>query len=242
LSPANPPAWQGAWVATSARPRRRLLWRGVEAQHLVATLRLAESAADQKLLEELLEGSKPPLPATTRSYLLATPFRYRSPIASRFRRAHDAGAWYGAEDLRTACGEVAYWRWRFLVDSDGLKAGELLTTHTFFRAQVHGRCVDLTREPWLAGVALWRDPRDYSACHALADVAREAGVAWIRYASARVEAGVCGAVLTPNALAAAAGQQTWACRVTRAGARLQRSGLEHAARGESHEFSATDWA
>lgn len=242
MNNAGTVAWQPEWVAASARPRRRLLWRGVEAQHLVATLRLADSAADQRLLEELLERSKPPLPATTRSYLLATPFRYRSPIASRFRRANDAGAWYGAEELRTACAEVAYWRWRFLMDSDGLKGGELLTTHSFFRAQARGRCLDLKREPWLASGTLWRDPADYTACHSLAAVARAAGVSWIRYASARVAAGVCGAVLEPEALASAPGAQTWACRVTRGGARLQRSGLEAATGAESHEFSASDWA
>jgi hypothetical protein len=241
MSSAGPSAWQRTWIAASARARRRLLWRGVEAQHIVATLRLADSAADQKVLEELLEASKPPLPAGGRHYLLATPFRYRAPVASRFRRAHDAGAWYGAEELRTACAEVGYWRWRFLMDSAGLEPGELLTTHTFFRAQAHGRCLDLTREPWLASRALWRDPRDYSHCHALAAAARAAGIAWIRYASARVERGMCGAVFTPGALTLASGQQTWACRVTRSGARLQRSGLETAAGGESHEFSAAQW-
>lgn len=234
--------WEPQWITASARARRRLLWRGVEAQHLVATLRLAESAADQQLLEELLEGSMPPLPAGGRHYLLATPFRYRAPIASRLRRAQDAGIWYGAEELATACAEVAYWRWRFLLESDGLAGGELLSTHTFFRAQAHGRCLDLTREPWLASQALWRDPRDYSACHALSAAAREAGIAWIRYASARIAVGVCGAVLEAKSLTLASGQQTWACRVTRAGARLQRSGLESAARGERLEFSATDWA
>ena len=243
--------WEPGWIAPSLRLRRRTLWRGVEAQHLVATLRLAETAADHKLLEDMLESSKPPLPplpplaASTRPlhYLLATPFRYRSPIASRFRRTQDAGAWYGAEELRTACAEVAYWRWRFLVDSDALAGEALLTTHSFFRAQVRGRCLDLTRPPWSALGARWRNPRDYSACHALAVEARGNGTQWIRYASARVDAGHCGVVFEPGCLAIArsAPMQTWVCHVTRAGARLQRSGTGGGgAASEGHEFSAAN--
>jgi len=232
---SNP--WQETWFE-GVRSRSRLLWRGVEAQHLIATLRLTDSASDHRVLEELLERSKPPLPphAHARHYLLTTPFRYRSPIASRFRRALDPGAWYGAEELRTAGAETGYWRWRFLSDSEGLKGQALHTTHSFFRAQVRGRCLDLTRPPWNAAQQHWRHPRDYSACHELAAAARTQRVAWIRYQSARVSAGVCGAVFEPSALTLnrTSPMQTWVCRSTAAGARLQRSG----AAGESFEFDA----
>lgn len=234
--------WKDEWFAAGVRVRSRLLWRGVEAQHRVATLRLAESAADQRLLEEMLEASKPPLPASTRprNYLLATPFRYRAPVASRFRRAHDPGAWYGAEDLRTACAEVGYWRWRFLMDSDALIEQALHTTHSFFRAAVRGRCLDLTRPPWNASAGHWRDPADYRSCQALAAAARAQAVAWIRYASARVATGICGVAFELAALTFSrpAQLQTWICRTTRAGVRLQRSTAE----AESHEFSARDWS
>ena len=233
--------WQESWFASAMRSRSRLLWRGVEAQHLVATLRLAESASDQRLLEELLEGSKPPLPvgARNRHYLLSTPFRYRAPIASRFRRAQDPGAWYGAEELRTACAEVGYWRWRFLVDSDALVDQALHTTHSFFRAQVRGRCLDLTRPPWNAASHHWRRSRDYRACHDLSVAAREHSVVWIRYASARIDPGVCGVAFEVLALSLRRPpqMQTWICRTTRAGVRLQRSTAE----AESFEFSASEW-
>lgn len=232
--------WQGAWFA-GLRSRSALLWRGVEAQHLIATLRLTETAADHRLLEELLERSKPPLPqhANSRHYLLTTPFRYRSPVASRFRRAHEPGAWYGAEELRTACAEAGYWRWRFLNDSDGLISQALHTTHSFFRAQVRGRCLDLTRAPWNTAQQNWRDPRDYGACHELAAAARAQRVAWIRYQSARVEAGICAAAFEAAALTLSriSPMQTWVCRSTESGVRLQRSG----AAGESFEFDAATW-
>ena len=228
-------------MTTGSRSRSRLLWRGVEAQHLVATLRLAESAADQRILEELLEGSKPPLPtaARARHYLLTTPFRYRAPIASRFRRPQDPGAWYGAEDLHTACAEVGYWRWRFLMDSDALIDQALHTTHSFFRAQVKGRNLDLSRPPWNVAAALWRHGRDYRACHELAAAAREHGIAWLRYASARVDHGLCGVAFEVAALSLRRPpqMQTWICRTTRNGMRLQRSSVG----AESYEFSAQSW-
>ena len=112
-------SWQEDWW-TSIRQVERELWRGVEAQHVVATMRLVDSLQEQEMLESILEASKPPPPpdAGNRShYLLVTPFRYRSPTPSRFRRAGDVGVWYGAEELTTACTELAYWRWRFLISS-----------------------------------------------------------------------------------------------------------------------------
>ena len=133
-------AWQDDWFAASLRPSTALLWRGVEAQHRVATLRLVDTLAEQATLEALLEAGKPPLPPAAQAlhYLIATPFRYRSPHPSRFRAAGDAGVWYGAKELATACTEVAYWRWRFLMDSAGLREGELVTEHTLFQARVWG--------------------------------------------------------------------------------------------------------
>jgi hypothetical protein len=53
--------WQDEWFG-HARPARRKLWRGVEAQHRVATMRLVDNTAEQELLEQLLESSKPALP------------------------------------------------------------------------------------------------------------------------------------------------------------------------------------
>ena len=156
-------AWKPAWFDKGVRIRGGALWRGVEAQHVVATMRLADSLGEQRVLEELLEASKPPLPpeARGRHYLVFTPFRYRSPVPSRFRRASGPGVWYGAEEISTACAEVAYWKWRFLMDSDALAGEALHTEHTFFQAKVRGRCADLTASPWKAAVRVWRHGTDY---------------------------------------------------------------------------------
>lgn len=234
-------AWKPAWFDRGVRVRGAALWRGVEAQHVVATMRLADSLEEQRVLEELLEASKPPLPSEARGrhYLIFTPFRYRSPVPSRFRRASDPGVWYGAEEIRTACAEVGYWKWRFLMDSDALAGEALHTEHTFFQAKVRGRCADLTASPWKAAARAWRHGTDYSGCHDLVDEARRRELAWLRYASERVSGGVCGAVLRADALTLDEPfeQQTWASKTTRVGAYLQR-----ASRGERYEFSAAEWA
>ena len=80
-------------------------------------------------------------------YLLATPFRYSSPIGSRFRAAADSGIWYGAEAQRTACAELGFWRWRFLMDSAALDAVGLRRKPCFAPASTDA-LVDLTQAPF----------------------------------------------------------------------------------------------
>ncbi len=231
-------AWKAEWFE-SARSQSRELWRGVEAQHVVSTMRLADNAAEQRVLEELLETSKPALPpgAARHHYLVFTPFRYRSPVATRFRRPHDPGVWYGAEALRTACAEVAFWKWRFLMDSEALAKSALHTEHTFFKAKARGRCADLTAAPWKAAARAWTQKSDFRECQALAEAARGRGIGWIRYLAVRAE-GTCGAVLRPEALSLVSPfvQQTWACKATAAGAWMQRAG------GERYDFPAAHWS
>lgn len=55
--------------AASFRPRRLELvaWRAVESQHVVSTRKLVDSDAEQVLLEERVDGVKPPAPAGARS-------------------------------------------------------------------------------------------------------------------------------------------------------------------------------
>jgi hypothetical protein len=210
--------WSPDWLTSGMAPSARLLWRGVEAQHVVATMKLVDTLAEQEVLEQLIEGSKPPLPpaAAGLHYLLSTPFRYPSPHPSRFRAAGEPGLWYGAETLPVAAIEVGYWRWRFVTDSDGLARKEVVTEHTFFQARVEGRAVDLTEPPWSTMAAAWTHPNDYRQCHRLAESARSAGAQWIRYLSVRHPAGTCGAVLDPASLSLPVPllQQTWVCKAS----------------------------
>ena len=50
----------------------------VEAQHVVSTLKVVDTLAEQERLERLLEETKPLVPPECRRlhYLLSTPFRY----------------------------------------------------------------------------------------------------------------------------------------------------------------------
>ena len=102
---------------------RHALWRAVEAQHVVSTMALVDSIEEQHVLERLLEDTKPPIPAAAAHlhWLLFTPFRYPPPPGgSRFRGPNDPGVFYGADEIRTACAELGYWRWRHLLDSPAL--------------------------------------------------------------------------------------------------------------------------
>jgi len=174
----------------------------VEAQHIASTMKVVDSEDEQDLLETLLEGSKPAQPASAESldYLLATPFRY-DPLrgGSRFRSVTDPGVFYGAESVRTASAELAYWRWKFLQDAVDLEKLEPVA-HTAFRADVRTISVDLRQPPFSAAAEAWLRPTDYSATQAFAQVAREANIGAIVYQSIRdPHPAWCIALLTPQA-------------------------------------------
>ena len=220
MSVAKIPSIESVRNATrqvSARP-----WRVVEAQNRVPTMRLVDTLAEQSVLEDLLEGSKPPLPAeaTRLHYLLATPFRYAAPppVGSRFRGIGDPGVWYGADVVETAIAEVAYWRLRFLGDSPSTP--DLLPVpHTVFRASVSGSAIVLPQPPFDRMRRQWEEPVSYTATQALARVVRDAGIALIRYRSVRDPAHRAAlAVLTPKAFRKPEPleQHTWLIKVTRA--------------------------
>lgn len=226
-TPVDHTPWQDGWF-DHARVAGLRAWRAVEAQHVVATMRLVDTLDEQAVLEQILERNKPALPPATRSQhvLLATPFRYRPLHGSRFRRAGTPGVWYGAQAIRTACAEVAYWRWRFLMDSEGLQRTELLTEHTVFAAEVNGLALDLRAEPWSQAKSRWAHPSDYSATQALGEAARLRGMQWIAYASVRDPGGCCAVVFDPLALDQVdlRSQQTWHCRTTPQGSRMVHDG------------------
>lgn len=189
-----------------ACPLQAGMWRMVEAQHVASTMKLVNNAAEQDLLEIVLEHGKPPQPVSSREldYLLASPFRYPPyPSGSRFRSATDPGVFYGAETVRTACAELGYWRWRFLLDSPALQQlGPV--AHTAFKARVSTTlAIDLRAAPLDEHADSWTAPRDYSATQELARSAREAGLHAVVYRSVRdVEPAWCAALLSPLAFAA----------------------------------------
>jgi len=207
--------WTPRAVSSKATDWRAWVWRIVEAQHIASTMKIVDNAAEQDVLETLLETSKPLLPDGTAGldYLLATPFRYdpRRP-GSRFRAITDPGVFYGAESVRTACAELGYSRWKFLVDAEDLDKIDPVT-HTAFRADVHASTVDLRESPFNRNAGAWTHLTDYTATQAFARIARKADVGAILYQSVRdPESSWCAALLSPVAFASKKphhAMQTW---------------------------------
>jgi len=204
---------------------------------------LVESIAEQHILERLLDEAKPAVPAAAARlhWLLFTPFRYPPPPGgSRFRGPNDPGVFYGADEIRTACAELGYWRWRFLLDSPKLPRLDPLP-QTLFQVRIDCMGLDLTASPLSRDAAQWRNPADYGACQRLARAARAAGAGAIRYASVRdPQGGPCGAVFSPRCFEGEpANEQSWFLAVTRERVRWRRdSGLFP----EGFEFQCAAWA
>jgi hypothetical protein len=232
------PIWTPDALRSDARAWAGPAWRLVEAQHRVSTLKLVDSLAEQAALEQILEGTKPPLPPECQAldYLLATPFRYRPyPAGSRFRRAGlTPGVWYGAEAPTTAVAEIVFYRFLFYAESPGTPFPDDAADYTAFAAQVATPvALDLTTGALAADHAAWTHLTDYAPCQALADTARTIGAGLLRYASVRDPAGGANlAVLTCTAFTAPqpTDRQTWRIRIGPTGAQAlcehPRLGLE----------------
>ena len=220
------PIWTPAALSSEAGPYAWACWRLVEAQHRVSTLKLTDDLDDQLLLEQLIDEAKPILPPECRrlDYLLATPFRYGAiyPTGSRFRRAGPTpGVWYGAERAETAVAELAFYRLLFFAESPGTPWPNDAAEYTAFSADVRTDAgLDLMRPPLDRDREAWCGLTDYAPCQSLADAARTAGVAVIRYASVRdpgqganVAVLVCGAFATAHPIE----RRTWRIRLGPAG-------------------------
>ena len=208
--------WTSIALASEHRSYAGEVWRVVEAQHRISTNRLAASAAEQSLLEDLVEEIKPRLPKAAHhlDFLLAAPFRYGNKHASRFRKANERpGIFYSAETEVTAIAEAAYWRLRFFSRSPGFEPPITTSEHTSFRASVATeRAIDLTVAPFDRDAGSWIDPDDYTDCQELATAAREASTELIRTQSARDPNGGCNIIiLGPTAFADRSPKpgQTW---------------------------------
>ena len=210
--------WTHTALQSEAKPWAGSGWRAVEAQHKNATMVLAHgNLSDQATLENVLDAVKPILPPEAEGlhWLLFTPFRYPPKKGGfRFRAEGELGVFYGTEDCKTACAEAGYWRWKFWMDSDGLRGHSktLQLTLFGFHAQT-GRGIDLSVPPLSSNRGEWMQPSDYSHTQGLAVQARLADIELIRYESVRNSGGICLAILSPNMFrgidAYRNNQQTW---------------------------------
>ena len=209
--------WTPPALASETRVWSADVWRLVESQSRVATLKLVDTLGEQIILEAELEGGKPLIPSACAGldYLLATPFRYAPyPRGSRFRRARQTdGCFYAAERVDTAVAEEAFYRLLFFLDAPTAKRPANPQERTAFRVPAGTEhALDLTIPPLDQDAALWQHPTDYGPCQALADAARAARVLAVRYRSVRDPArGANLALLSPMAFRAPrpVGFQTW---------------------------------
>lgn len=236
--------WMQCAGDSELRALRLVAWRVVESQHEVSTRKLVSSAAEQELLEELIDRVKPPAIVGARlHYLLFTPFRY-PPLrhGSRFGARHERGIWYGSEQQRTAFAEVAYYRLLFL---EGTRAAlePVTTALTSFTVRMRStRAVDLAAPPFSAHAAEISSPVSYQSSQALGGAMRDAQVELFRFPSARdAEHGTNVGAFSPAVFHQATPQhfERWHCTATRNAVDFTRGDLTRV-RG-THLFERTQF-
>jgi hypothetical protein len=197
------------------------VFRLVESQEQVATNALVRTLAEQALLEDLIETSKPQLPgpAIRLHYLLATPFRYPPlPWGSRFGRCFEPSLFYAARTRDTVLAESAYYRFVFWSGMATPPPAPVDTRHTLFSVAIGTRRgLQLQDPPFEAYAAALLDRRHYGATQALGSAMRDAGIEAFEYRSARdPRQGLNVALFTPDALAAAKPDilDEWLCQTT----------------------------
>jgi hypothetical protein len=182
--------WAACREAVDPSRHQGELLRMVESQEQIATRALVDDLAEQALLEQLLEQSKPTLPAGTAhlDYLLASPFRY-PPLAygSRFGRRFEPSLFYGALASSSVLAETAFYR---LVFWSGMSrpppGGRLTTEHTLFAARYDSkRGLSLHLPPFDSYMEYLIKPDSYAATQALGSEMRAAGIELFLYRSAR---------------------------------------------------------
>ncbi|HET7218777.1 MAG TPA: RES family NAD+ phosphorylase [Vicinamibacterales bacterium] len=200
---------------------------------------------EQRVLETVLEASKPPVPPDCRHlhYLLSTPFRYGAPYpsGSRFRRAgFTPGVFYASATPSTAVAEAVFHRLLFFADSPATPWPQNPGEHTVFSARFRtAAALDLLRPPLSGDRGQWEHLSEYSACQQLAEGAREAGIEIVKYGSARVPginyaALVCRAFASPQPI----DRQTWRIHLGPGGARAVCGFPESRLAFDRHAFAA----
>lgn len=179
------------------------LLRLVESQEQVATRQLVSSLADQALLEEMLETSKPPLPKSVQPYhyLLNTPFRYPPlPHGSRFGTRLEPSLFYASKSVKTVLAEAAYYRFYFWQGMATPPNDKLNTQHTLFSARYHTqRGVQLQHAPFNQYQPQLTHRESYTDSQQLGQRLREHNIGAFEYVSARCpEQGINVALFSPT--------------------------------------------
>ncbi|MBY6032254.1 RES family NAD+ phosphorylase [Marinobacter daepoensis] len=176
-------------IIQAVAPLQGTLFRVVESQEDIATARIVDNMQEQSRLEELLEGSKPAMPASSRKrhYLLTPPFRY-PPLkyGSRYGRSFEPSLFYGAMSIPTALAETAFYRFVFISHLEKPFSRPLTTLHTVFSARFRTeRGLRLHSETWQDLHQTLSDPFSYRESQAMGTDMRTQGVGAFQFLSAR---------------------------------------------------------
>jgi len=182
--------WEACAGPQHIGPLSGTLFRLVESQEQIATLGYVDTLEEQALLEELLEGVKPPYPENSDRYhyLLKTPFRY-PPLkwGSRFGRLNEPSIFYGGCRIETALAESAYYRFVFWfsMNSEPVK-DKLRTEHTLLSVGYRtAKGIRLNAPPFDKYSAELTHPKNYLTTQLLGSAMRAAAVNAFEYQSAR---------------------------------------------------------
>jgi hypothetical protein len=237
--------WQAICAASDGRPPEPVplnatLLRLVESQEQVATNAIVDTAAEQHVLEQLLERTKPHARAGTERahYLLQAPFRY-PPLkhGSRFGSRFEPSIFYGSRREATVLAEGAFYRFWFWHGMSRPPAKPFRTQHTIFKAGYRtARGARLQAPPFSAYAATLRDPCSYGETQALGKAMRAAGCEAFEYVSARdPQCGLNVGLFQPQALSPSnriLSREEWACTTG-----PERVVFYHPARRATREFS-----
>lgn len=182
-------------IWTQCEPRfefgsiERSVVRVVEAQHENSTRKLVDTLEEQEILEAAIESAKPPIPLGVDSqlhYLLWTPFRYPPlDFGSRFAGVMEPSLWYGSFEAETAFAEKAYYRWKFLDDTDA-HVGHVQVELTLFSARIKSKKVaDLSRKLFRRFYSQILNKNNLKHAQSLGAALRSNGTEVIKYPSVR---------------------------------------------------------
>jgi hypothetical protein len=219
-------------------------WRVVETQETAATMAITRSAAEQSRLEELLDFSKPKIPADCAglNYLLMTPFRY-PPLqyGSRFGSTWERGIFYGACELQTAFAEAAVYFWLFQQGPKSLGAlAQIRDQRTAFSVRLSSSsAIDLHAGSFADAFDHIKSPSSWDYTQRLGAELRAANADFVIYPSSRLAGGRNVAVFSPRAFAERepAIQQLWHVRFTTDTCVFARAGIS-----EAFEFHKIDFS
>lgn len=181
-------------------------YRVVEDQQFITTRSLVDSTEEHDILEAMLEANKPPKPskfkmsdAAASDYLLFTPFRY-PPLkeGTRFGSETEPSLFYGCQSLEGVFAEVAYHRFKFILDTEAEIPAIIVNYTSFVFKATSNAFVDLTQLPFLRYKRKLVDKKDYAYSQKLGRVLRSSDVDMFYFFSARCNNSVNIAIFSPS--------------------------------------------